>query len=161
MPLHLTLLPMQWNMEPSLTHQGRRRGHNLTSLMLSGAKLDCLPCMLQLHDSGISWAQLIACSFSSCPMISSLPHCAVCNRELKWRTSVIGAILQKEKRRNQGELTVKLSQTLTFVPHIHSIMHWEHSLSVCSYTKGDKLCTMCSQGLAQTHVLTTAKQKVG
>lgn len=84
-------------MEPSLTQQGGRRGQNLTSLILSGAELDCLPCMLQLHDSGISWAQLITCSFSYCPTIFSLPHSAVCNRELKWRISVIGAILQKEK----------------------------------------------------------------
>lgn len=85
--------------QPSLTCQGRRRGHDQLSLMLSGTALDRLPCMHHLHYSGTLGALPMAATSSPYPTASPFPvEAAVYNSELKWRLSSLhhGGELQLE-----------------------------------------------------------------
>lgn len=111
--------------QPSLTCQGRRRGHDQLSLMLSGTALDRLPCMHHLHYSGTLGALPMAATSSPYPTASPFPvEAAVYNSELKWRLSSLhrGGELQLEppsgkKKGESGESWyIKCPQTWQFAP---------------------------------------------
>jgi len=146
--------------QPSLTCQGRRRGHDQISLMLSRSGLDHLPFTHHLCDSGTLGALPTAAFFSPCPKASPFWGCSL----QPWteaesflpapqRRAVIGAILQKEKGRKWGQSTFKTPPDLAFC----SSLPLHHGLKTrfvwLQLHKRDRPCTMHSQGLAQTHAV--------